>query len=145
MKKIALDTPTACLSELERCSTGLSQLTQEATRNREALGVVEEQMELVEAIAAAAIRDAEDTKLTATEVKGRITDFILSTDLEIEGGVGRVRLSLVREAAHSLRTEAQTLDRRLRTLEKRSMNAQSSLKAHDSESRNAAYQGGGGI
>lgn len=130
-KRIPLDSPAACLSELERCSAGLAHLTQEATRNREALGVVEEQLEIVESIAAAAIRDSEDTKLTATEVKGRITDLISQDE----------KLGKVREAAHALRAEAQTLERRLRTLEKRAMSAQSAAKMHENESRMAGYGG----
>jgi chromosome segregation ATPase len=136
--KIRLDSPAVCQAELERTSNGLAQLTQEATRNREALGVIEEQLELVESIANAAIREESDTKLTAAEVKGRAISVITADE----------RLARIREEAHSLRAERDTLERRLRTLEKRAMNAQSSLKAHSETERMAGHAGfteGGGV
>lgn len=126
---IELDSPTACQQELERCSNGLAILTQEEVRVSQALSEVEDQYERVEAIAARAIRDNSNTKLTATEVKAKITEYVTEDPV----------LSQIRESLFTLNAERESLARRMRTLEKRGGFAQSALNKHSDEARLQQY------
>lgn len=131
--RIRLDNPSACQAELERCSNGLTVLTQEATQVLESLAHYEDQLQQVEAILGRSIRDDSDTSLTATEVNGRIVDLIASDE----------NFSHIRTGVLELRAQKESLERRLRTLEKRGGFAQSALNKHENESRMAGYGGGG--
>lgn len=126
-----LDNQRLCVTELERCSTGMAQLTQEATANAEALSEIEGQYQLIEAAAGKSVRENTDEKLTAGEITNRINELI-ANDPEL----GPIRLRL-----RDLQAAHETLARRLKTLEKRSMNALGAAKLHDSEARNAGFTG----
>src|SRR5688572_15353454 len=120
MSEIELDSPVACVAELERCSNGLATLTQEITKTLEELKGAEEELEEIEAKAYLDARDSDESKVTAAEIRGRVIQAITADE----------RMARVRADTLSLRTERETLERRLRTLEKRSSAAQSALAKH---------------
>lgn len=127
---ISLSDPISCRLELQRVANGLASLTQEHTQLLEELEVLEEQYELYEATAFNAIKSV-DKGYTATQIKA----------LALEAIAGKEETAELRKSVRAKRALLVALDRRLRSLEKRGGFAQSALKDHDSEVRNAGYGG----
>lgn len=130
MAKIRLDSPIACRDELQTCSNEMAALLVDFTRLREAAGVVDEQWEVIEALAAAEVQPEKGE--TATAIKGRVVSWVLD----------HPELVLIRAATYELKAELEIVERRFRNYEKRMSAAQSALKDHDAEARNAGFGGG---
>lgn len=119
MKLVDLSTPQACQVEFERCSSGLAYLDHLFTETLSAIGDAEEEWDKWESEAADAARNG-DEKLTATEIKGRITSYIENNESAKEA----------REVLRNLRTSRAQIERWYRSLEKRGGFAQSAANIH---------------
>lgn len=121
-RRIELDTAPKARRELERCSTALARLDHAFTLARIQLDEAEQQWEDVEADAALAARQG-DEKLTATEIKARVTKLVSDDDSASEA----------RQRAREARRNLDLIERWYRSCEKRASAAQSAMKQHESE------------
>lgn len=129
---IRLDTEEGCAAELQRVSNNMAELTQQYTETVEEQRDVGALFRSVKAIVSKTIRDGTEAKLTAAEVDARFTDAIDADET----------FSAIRDKHDELEASEKTLDRRLRTLEKRESGAQSALNKHQNDNRRAAYGNG---
>ena len=128
MSEIRLDTERGCLEELQRCSNAIASLIHRFTIAVEERAVIEHGLARDEAIATVEIADSYP-KITATEMKDRVTNKLLEKDQE------RMSQKVLNEAAVT------SLSARIRALEKRMSAAQSSLNQHQAEARSAGLAG----
>lgn len=118
--RILLDSDLACRRELERVSASLALLTPDYIRDRERLGKLERQLDL---LAARTLIDTEGANKEEREAKVLVT---LWDDPET---------APLMEEAHKLNVALEVFAQRFKTLEKRGSHAQSAIKSHQQESR----------
>lgn len=120
MRRIQLDTPDACERELERTTNGLAMLDHLYTQARESLDSANAVWNEWEAEAAKAVREGTDEKLTATEVKGRITLWVKANPTALEA----------RQELDKIKADLDKIGRWFKTAEQRSTNAAAAMKKH---------------
>lgn len=129
MSEIRLDTPHGCRDELQRCANGIAQLIPELTKALREEAETQLQYDAAEAIATVQIADAHP-KITATEMKARVTDKL------------REDPDAIRAQRLFTTATVTALNVRMRALEKRMSAAQSALNDHQAEARAAGFAGG---
>lgn len=120
----------ACIAELQYCKSALARLDHLYGRALDDLDETKRTWELVEAEAARAARDDAPSAATATEIRGRIAEYVER----------RPSARTARESYLSAVTRRDKLERWMRTFEHRLSAAQSAQNGHD---RLARYGGGG--
>lgn len=128
MSEIRLDTPHGCRDELQRCANGIAQLIPELTKAIREEAETQLEYDAAEAIATVQIADSHP-KITATEMKARVTDKLR----EDPDGIRAKRLFTTATVT--------ALNVRMRALEKRMSAAQSALNDHQAEARSAGLAG----
>lgn len=118
-RRIHLDTPAACQVELERVTNGLALLDHLYTQAREALDEAQVIWAEFEAAAAKEVRGT-DEKLTATEIRGRITQWVAAHPEAAEA----------RDSLAKIKADLDKISRWFKSAEQRSTNAAAAMKAH---------------
>jgi hypothetical protein len=129
---VHLDSTASTRAELERCASGIAALTPEFTKLQEEMGVVEESLEIAEALATVKMAD-DHPKATATELKARVVKAVCDD----ETGTGKLY-----GRRSELRARLVVIDRRFRSLEKRLSAAQTAMNSHLEEARSAGFLDG---
>lgn len=110
-----------CIRELEACNRGLAYLDHLYGRVLDELDEAEATWDSTEAKAARAARDDAPSGATATEIKGRIIEWVEARPSALQA----------REAVKEQRRRKDKIDRWMRSLEKRGGFSQSAQNGHD--------------